>query len=82
MASSEDSLRNVAPVGAGAGIPGAGAANPAALTVQQLAQLLGLAEEKVRRHVVDGVPTAPDGSINLVKYVAWLNHRLKLTDGG
>ena len=78
MSSSEDSSRNVASGGAGIG---PGAANPAALTVQQLARLLGLAEEQVRRHVAEGAPTAPDGSINLVQYTAWLNHRLKGTDG-
>jgi|GEM_PF-803224 predicted transcriptional regulator len=46
--------------------------DPAALTVAQLARLLGVAEQKVREHVARGAPVGPDGRINLVHYTAWL----------
>jgi len=78
MTNRKDSSRNSpspAPTG------DAGAADPAALTVVQLARLLGLAESKVRRHIAAGAPTAADGSVNLVHYTAWLNRRLKEHDG-
>ncbi len=55
--------------------------NPAALTVAQLARLLGVAEEKIRQHVADGAPVGAGGMINLVHYTAWLNRRLKERDG-
>lgn len=55
--------------------------DPAALTVAQLARLLGVTEQKVREHVVLGAAAGPDGRINLVHYVAWLNRRLKERDG-
>ena len=61
--------------------PGDGPANPAALSVQQLARMLGVPAEKVRDHVAAGAPTGPDGTINLVHYTAWLNHELARTDG-
>jgi hypothetical protein len=31
--------------------------------------------------VAEGAPTAPDGTINLVHFGAWLNRRLKERDG-
>lgn len=55
--------------------------DPSALTVAQLARLLGIAEQKVREHVADGAPVGADGRINLVHYAAWLNRRLKERDG-
>lgn len=55
--------------------------DPAALTVAQLARLLGVAEPKVREHLADGAPVGADGRINLVHYAAWLNRRLKERDG-
>ena len=55
--------------------------SPTALTVAQLARLLGLAERKVREHVAAGAPTGADGTINLVHYTAWLNRRLRQRDG-
>jgi len=55
--------------------------DPAALTVAQLARLLGVAEEKVREHVARGAPVSADGRINLVRYTAWLNRQLKERDG-
>ncbi len=57
------------------------AANPASLTTAQLARALGMAEDKVQRHVADGAPTGKDGTINLVHFGAWLNRRLKERDG-
>ncbi len=57
------------------------AMSPTALTVAQLARLLGLAEQKVREHVADGAPVSADGMINLVHYTAWLNRRLGQRDG-
>jgi plasmid maintenance system antidote protein VapI len=50
--------------------------NPAALSVAQLARMLGVPEETVRRHVAAGAPATSDGRINLVHYAAWLNGRL------
>ena len=62
---------------AGVSAPGAPrAANPAALTVEQLARALGLPAQTVRRHVEDGAPMGTDGTINLIHYAAWLNKRL------
>ncbi len=55
--------------------------DPAALTVAQLARLLGAAEEKVREHVALGASVSADGRINLVHYTAWLNRQLKERDG-
>jgi hypothetical protein len=51
---------------------GVAAAKPTALTVAQLARLLGLAEEKVYGHLADGAPAGGDGTVNLVHYVAWV----------
>ena len=65
------------------GATGVAQANPAALTVAQAARLLGVAEQTVRDHVAAGLPTAngqPDGTINLVHYVAWMNRELKEPD--
>lgn len=56
-------------------------ANPMALTVAQMAKMLALPEENVRDHVAAGAPVAPDGTINLVHYTAWLNRQLKELDG-
>lgn len=60
---------------------GAEVANPMALTVAQLARLLGMTEQKVYGHVADGAPISADGTINLVHYTAWLNVRLKERNG-
>jgi len=56
-------------------------ADPAALSPDQLATLLGLPAEKVRAHLEAGAPAGAMGTINLVQYVAWLNQRLKERDG-
>ena len=67
--------------GAPAGPPAGGAVNPAALTVEQLARMLGVPAGKVRDHVAAGAPTGPGGTINLVRYAAWLNRELGRRDG-
>jgi len=55
---------------------GAEAINPSALTVAQLARMLAVPEETVRRHLAAGAPASVDGHINLVHYAAWLNKEL------
>ena len=60
---------------------GPGAVNPAALTVEQVARMLGVSQQKVRDHVAAGAPTGPDGTVNLVHYTAWLNRELGRNDG-
>jgi hypothetical protein len=52
--------------------------NPAALALTDAARLLAkvggpsITEEMLRGDVKAGAPTNPDGTINLVHYVAWL----------
>lgn len=72
----EDDDRSAGRTGA-AGVPPR--LNPAALTVAELARLLGVTEQKVRDHLARGAPAGPDGRINLVHYTAWL---LQQTAGG
>ena len=63
--------------------PGAdGPANPTALTVDQLAKLLGIRPGKVEEHIAAGAPTGPGRTINLVHYTAWLNKETAGTKGG
>jgi plasmid maintenance system antidote protein VapI len=85
MTISEGSAMNPTPPAAGSGAPGGnvavGLANPAALTVEQLARMLAVSEEKVREHVAAGAPVGADGTINLVNYAAWLNRQLAGSDG-
>ena len=80
MATSEDCSTPVPALAADSRDPGGdvavGPANPAALTVEQLARMLAVSEEKVREHVAAGAPMAADGTVNLVHYVAWLNRQL------
>ena len=47
--------------------------DPTALTVEQAARLLGVKADVVRRHIAEGLPTSPSGTVNLVTYAAWLN---------
>ena len=35
--------------------------------------MLGLPEKTVREHIDQGAPTNPDGTVNLIRYAAWLN---------
>ena len=60
---------------------GTGPVNPAALTVAQMARMLGVPEETIRRHVAAGAPVGSDGTVNLVNYAAWLNKELAKDDG-
>ena len=64
------------------GPPADGQANPAALTVAQLARMLGVRQEKVQEHVDAGAPVGADGTINLVRYAAWLNRELARPEPG
>jgi DeoR/GlpR family transcriptional regulator of sugar metabolism len=50
--------------------------NPAALTVAQLARMLAVPEETIRRHLAAGAPAGADGRVHLVHYAAWLNKEL------
>jgi hypothetical protein len=50
--------------------------NPAALTPETTAKMLGLQVEIVQKHITQGAPVAADGTINLVNYAAWLNRRI------
>ena len=82
MAISEDSSTPVpAPAADSAAPGGTGAVNPMALTVEQLARMLAVSEEKVREHVAAGAPAGADGTVNLVHYAAWLNRQLAGSDG-
>ena len=79
MTTSQDSSRIPSPQTEGPSATGEPrAVNPAALTVEQLARLLTVAGAKsatadaIHRHVARGAPTAADGRINLVHYMAWL----------
>ena len=56
--------------------------NPNAATPAQLARVLGVPEATIQRHVADGAPTAPDGTISLVHYAAWLNQELNQLNHG
>ena len=50
--------------------------NPAAVTPETLAKMLGLQVDVVRNHIEQGAPVAQDGTMNLVQYAAWLNTRI------
>jgi hypothetical protein len=76
------SAKIVPPVDIAPGVTGGrGAANPAALTVEQLARALALPVETVRRHVEEGAPVGADGTVNLIHYAAWLNKRMGSVNG-
>jgi hypothetical protein len=75
------SVSGTHPPAAGGGPRAQRAADPAALTVEQLAKALAIPVEKVREHVAAGAPTGADGRVHLVHYAAWLNRRLKELDG-
>jgi len=55
--------------------------DPSWLSIPVAAKLLGLEEETLRRHVDQGLPLNPDGTLNLVHYAAWLNGTDGTTDG-
>ena len=58
--------------------------NPAALTVEQAARVLTAVggrwttAETIRRHIERGAPTAADGRINLVHYMAWVIREMSI----
>jgi hypothetical protein len=64
-----------------------GAVDPSALSVDQLARLLSgsgvklATAETIRGHIEAGAPTAADGRVNLVHYLAWLVREVSNTDG-
>ena len=49
--------------------------NPAALTPETAAKMLGLPLDVVQKHIAQGAPAAVDGTISLISYAAWLNSR-------
>ena len=55
--------------------------NPAALQPKDAAKALGISEDMLRADIDVGVPTNPDGTVNLVHYAAWLNREIGKTDG-
>jgi hypothetical protein len=55
------------------------AINPAALTVADVARILGVSAEVIEEDIRQGAPANADGTVNLVNYAAWLNG--KLADG-
>jgi hypothetical protein len=57
------------------------ALNPAALSVEEAARILGLPVAAVQADVDQGAPTAADGRLNLVQYAAWLNRELAARTG-
>ena len=61
--------------------PGDRPADPAALTAEQLARMLGVPAAKVREHLAAGAPAGAGGTINLVHYTAWLIGQLASSDG-
>ena len=54
--------------------------DPARLTAAELARLLRVPAEAVRRHLDAGAPADPDGRIGVVPYAAWLNQQ-RMADG-
>jgi hypothetical protein len=56
--------------------PGSPKLNPSALTVEMAAKMLGLPAEIIRKHIEQGMPTAADGTINIIHYAAWLNRKI------
>jgi len=56
--------------------PNAGPLNPAALSVQQAARMLGVGEDVIAAHVAAGAPTHSGGRLNIVTYAAWLVSQL------
>ena len=55
--------------------------NPAALTPEDAARMLGISEDMLRADIDADAPTNADGTINLVHYAAWLNQEMGKTDG-
>ncbi len=47
--------------------------SPATIAPDALARMLGLPADVVQRHIDEGAPVNPEGTVNLVHYAAWLN---------
>lgn len=47
------------------------------LTPARAAEILKVPEEIVQQDISEGAPLEPDGSVNLIRYAAWLISRLK-----
>ena len=58
------------------------AVDPTALSVDQAARMLGVERAWIEADVAAGAPTNADGSINLVRYGAWLNLTAQGDDRG
>jgi len=58
------------------------ALNPAALSVEDAARVLGLPVETVQADIAQGAPVAADGTVNLVHYAAWLNREQAAGESG
>ncbi|MBI1375194.1 MAG: hypothetical protein GC159_20950 [Phycisphaera sp.] len=70
----ENASENTAESPESAGAPGVrDVFSPATIAPDALARMLGLPVEVVRRHIDEGAPVNPDGTVNLVHYAAWLN---------
>ena len=48
----------------------------AAMPPDELARLLNVPADVIRRHLAAGAPAGPDGTVNAIHYAAWLNRRL------
>ena len=48
-----------------------------ALSLAELAELLGVSLQEVKAHADDGAPVGADGRVNLVEFAAWANRRLQ-----
>ena len=47
------------------------------LTPARAAEILKVPEEIIQKDISEGAPLEPDGSLNLIRYAAWLISRLK-----
>ena len=56
--------------------------NPASLTPDDAAHMLGISEAMLRADLDAGAPTNADGTINLIHYAAWLNWAPPVTPAG
>ena len=54
--------------------------NPAALTPDDAARMLGISVDMLRADIAAGAPTNADGNVNLVRYAAWLNREMSKSD--
>ena len=50
--------------------------DPSAVHPEVLAKMLGLQVQIIQKHISEGAPVAPDGTMNIITYAAWLNSRI------